>query len=105
MCNYDILHHNEHGYIVKCRGCENLKVAFGTTTLTLNEDDFYELKYIADACYDRYKNCSCRSQKQIQIPTTTQAITLVYTLEELEKLIQLMDEAYINMEVQRLLAN
>lgn len=104
MCNYDILYHNEHGYVVKCKNCEHLKLAFGTTALTLSEECFYDFKQIADEYFDIHKTCNCRTQKQVQIPTANKAVMLVYTVEELERLVGILDEAHITMEVQKLLA-
>jgi hypothetical protein len=104
MCNYHIIHHNEHGYIVKCKGCARLKLAFGTTSLSMDEDEFYDFKQVTEHYYELQRDCECRTYKQVQIPTATKSITLVYTIEEIERLISLMDEAYINMEVQKLLA-
>lgn len=104
MCNYDILFHNQHGYIVKCRECEHLKLAFGTAALTFNEEEFYDFKHIADSYFHLHKDAACRTQKQIQIPTAHKAVALVYTLDELENLTEILEEAHINLEVQRLLA-
>lgn len=104
MCNYDILYHNQHGYVVKCKQCQHLKLAFGTAALTFNEEQFYDFKHIADGYFELNKSNNCRTQKQIQIPTSHSAVSLVYTIDELERLTDLMEEAHINLEVQRLLA-
>lgn len=104
MCNYDILYHNQHGYAVQCKHCLHIKLAFGTTALTFNEEQFYDFKHIADGYWEINKYQHCRTQKQIQIPTSHSAVSLVFTLDELEQLSAIMEEAHINLEVQRLLA-
>ena len=103
MCDFHILHHNAHGYVVKCPGCKTIKMAFGSVAFSMTLDQFYEFQTLVRLHYGTHSSCIWRGQKRAEIPTANPAITLIYSLEELEALSDLMNEAELALEIERLL--
>jgi len=104
MCDYKILHHSADGYVVKCLECGCLKLAFGTTAMAMDEQQFYEFKGVVGEYYNSYKKCVSQTQKRIHIPTALPSISLLYSLDDLEQLSMLLDEAHLSLEIEKLLA-
>ena len=102
MCNSKILYQNENGCVARCRTCNHIKVLFSTTSFTLTEQQFYEFTDVMKEHYDGNKhqieNCRC-----IPIPTIAPSIQLLYSLLELKALIKILDEAYLSLQVEKLL--
>jgi len=44
MCNARTLAHNSEGYIIKCRECKRMQLAFGTAVLIINEAQLNHIK-------------------------------------------------------------
>lgn len=104
MCNYKVLHSNNHGYVVRCNGCGYLQVAFGTTCTSLTEKQFDGFKNLIADYHHMYRNEVCPNAKCIQIPTPVKALTLLYTVTELAQLQELLEQAEACMEVEKLMA-
>ena len=104
MCVYKKLHHNENGYVVRCNVCQHFHVAFGSTVLAHTEDQFYDFIRTVDEYYEINRFYSCRAQKVVQIPTIARSITLVYSLEELRKLSELLHQASDKLDKEKLFA-
>ena len=83
--------------------CGCLKLAFGTTVMAMSETQFYEFKHVIVEYYHSYKKCVSQSQKRIHIPTALSSISLLYSLDDLEQLAELMDEAHLSIEIDKLL--
>lgn len=104
MCDYKILHHSADGYVVKCLECGCLKLAFGTTAMAMDEEQFYEFKKVVCEYHENYKHCVSQAQKRIHIPTALPSVSLLYSLDDLEQLSYLLDEAHLSLEIDKLLA-
>jgi len=103
MCDYKILHHCKDGYVVKCMECGCLKLAYGTTVMAMDEDQFYEFKQVIMDYYDTYRKCVSQTQKRIHIPTALSSMSLLYSLDDLEQLSSLLDEAHLSIEIEKML--
>ena len=103
MCNYKTLHHNEHGYVVKCNTCKNIQVAFGTTAVAYTEQEFYEFKTSVYEYYNHREFDTCPDFKNNYFKTPTPKVMLVYNLTEVKNLNSLLEEAYIGLEVEKLI--
>ena len=102
MCDYKILHQNEHGYVVRCNKCDCLKVAFGTTAISLTRkqlDEFTEVirEYSEANSFGLYPN-----HKSVSIPTAAKSVHLLYSSEDLKKLIELLEEAHLSIAIEQL---
>lgn len=104
MCDYKVLHHNESGYALRCEHCGCIQLAFGTTVLALTIDEFYAFKESISGSFETCDAMCCRKQKTIYIPTRENAITLIYTPEELEKLDELLNQSSLALEIEKLFA-
>ncbi len=101
MCSFKFLHQCSEGCVLQCSQCEGIKVMFGTVSIALTQQQFYEFNDIITAYYEDNKlqpeNCRC-----IYIPTTAKAIHLLFNIKELKALMQLLEEAYLTLEVNKL---
>lgn len=102
MCDYKVLHQNEHGYVVKCKKCDCVKVAFGTTAISLTRkqlDEFTETlrEYSEANSFGLYPN-----HKAIAIPTCAKSIQLLYSAEDLKNLLEMLDEANLSLAIEQL---
>ncbi|MES2396088.1 MAG: DUF6686 family protein [Bacteroidota bacterium] len=104
MCDHKILDHSEHGYVIRCEKCKHLQIAFGTIAISLTEKQLYEFMQAIKEYFETYKYYECRTEKIIRIPTVNQSILLVYSLNELETLIHIIEKAHMSLEIEKLLA-
>lgn len=93
MCCYKTLGRNEHGYVTRCNNCRHIHVAFGNTLLAFTYDQFTSFRQAVVSQYETNKYCYPKESKSIQIPTAIRSIILVYSLNELEQFIPLLNEA------------
>lgn len=93
MCCFKTLYRNDHGYVSKCDSCRHVHIAFGTTVLALNHEQFLSFSETVDAYYESNRNRCSRDQKSIQIPTIVRSIMLLYTVNELEQFTLLLQRA------------
>ena len=103
MCNYKVLHNNDHGYVVRCDSCGYLQVAFGTTCIALTVKQFGRFKNLIDDYHCMYRNEVCPSAKCVHIPTPIKAMTLLYTVTELTHLQEMLEQAEACLEVEKLM--
>lgn len=104
MCNYKVLHHNEHGYVVRCGSCGFVQVAFGTACIALTVAQFHRYKRSVESYYEMYRNEVCHNAKCVHMPTPAKSLTLVYTVKELKQLSELLEQADACLEVEKLMA-
>ena len=94
MCRYQTLFYDDmRGYIIHCRKCNTLQLAFGNVLLTLYREDFYGLQHcinrLAEDCRE-YEQCS---KKCITVPTPCEGIKFLVSGRELLQLQEMMDKA------------
>jgi|APTNR8051073442_1049403.scaffolds.fasta_scaffold47441_2 hypothetical protein len=104
MCSFKFLHQTTEGCVLQCAQCEGIKVVFGTVSIALTQPQFYEFIEVITTYYDENKlqpeNLRC-----IYIPTTAKAIHLLFNIKELKSLMQILDEAYLTLSVNKLVQN
>ncbi len=93
MCCFKTLYRNDHGYVTRCDSCRHLHIAFGTTVLALNHEQFLAFAATVNSYYEANRRRSSRDQKNIQIPTIVRSIILLYTVNELEHFTHLLQHA------------
>ncbi|MFT4153542.1 DUF6686 family protein [Parafilimonas sp.] len=107
MCDFQKLAFSEHGYIVRCVDCGYLQLAFGTTMLTLNHDDFHALydmvKFRLSDTSVNEKNFLSDDTKGIFIPTPSANCCIVLTVKELQHFYRILDKADNEMKALSLL--
>ena len=105
MCKHQVLAHNDNGYIVLCKKCKNFQIAFGTTVIYLSEILYEEFKIQLDDQFHLYSNDGFPKQKIIQLQTFNENVHIVVSFNELLKLIELIEQASILIQVERLVEN
>ncbi len=103
-CTYRVLHHNAEGYIVRCNQCNSISVGYGTTSIAFTEEQFYEFKSLVSDYYEAFKHTSNRNMKQVEIATAARSIKLLFSVNELANISELMEEAHASIAVERLMA-
>src|SRR5688572_22384983 len=102
MCQYKIYHQSEWGYVIRCNGCEHLQLAFGTTAITFTFEQFDEFAETIREYHIAYRDDCFKDQKTIRIPTIAQSISLAFSVNEMEKLMQMLDETQVLMQADEL---
>lgn len=103
MCRYKIYHQSDHGYIVRCHSCEHIQLAFGTSVMTYTREQFNEFVDSVYEYYTAYQHECSRKQKTIRIPTLSASISLAFSLNELEILMNMLEEAAVLIETDKIL--
>lgn len=103
MCNYRILAHNDEGYIILCKGCSNYQLAFGTTAVTFENDDFCNFCLQTMALSDTYYCNGSEKDKRIQVDIANKRALMILNYRELKKLQELISEAVFTGELEKLL--
>lgn len=102
MCNYKNLVHTEHGYVVKCKSCGHMHVAFGTTILRFAHHDFLEFVKETELKLKTNKHTCTPGAKAIQIDTANKNVGLIYSYNELKHLSGLLQSATDELSKQEL---
>lgn len=104
MCNTKVLEHTKFGYIARCNKCENIQVAFGTSAITLDEEQFHEFRETIRDYHEAYACKESPEVKDLYIPTEVPSISLVFSYKEIEILMEMLEQASLSLEVHKVLA-
>lgn len=103
MCSHKILAHNETGYIAICTNCEHYQIAFGTTVMSLPEQQYKEF---AEHLYMNCTNKACLdfpAQKSVVLPVFCAHLQMILSFNELLRLEELMRQASVMTEVNKII--
>lgn len=103
MCNHRILAHSENGYIVQCKNCNHYQLAFGTSVICLSAKQYVKFKTVMSSQYEYWQYNGFPNQKNVELPTFSSNTQFVLTFNELEKFKELIEEAEVLLEVDRIL--
>lgn len=104
MCKPKVLEHNKHGYVARCNKCGNIQLAFGTTSITLDEVQFDEFRETLRDYHEAHVYLDSEEVKAIYIPTAIPSISLVFSLKELQIFIDMLEQAHLSLEVNKVLS-
>lgn len=102
MCGYKTLHRNEEGYVVYCQNCECMHIGFGTTVLLKSTEEFYEFGAQVEQYYHKEQDSEHPNLKTILISTSSDAVALLYSLNDLKKLKCLLNKAKERLTLEKL---
>lgn len=103
MCKQKILSHNENGYVALCSKCSHFQIAFISTILTLTEQQFSEFaSQVSNQLYHSERQTD-ENHKTFCIHTFSINTRLILSLNELRKLVYLLDEANASLHINNLL--
>lgn len=103
MCNLQVLTHNESGYVVQCEQCRHFQIAFGTTVVCFSGDDIIRFEHIAGETAATWNDDGFPDRKSIYLPLFADQVQLVVSFRELKQLQQMLAEALIMSETNKLL--
>ena len=92
MCSYQTLYHQPgEGYVIHCRQCNHLQLAFGNVSLSFNKEGYSSfLNYLRDS--EHLADADSHT-KSIRIPTPYEGMQLLLSGKEMKQLICMMDTA------------
>lgn len=105
MCKFKFLAHHTIGYVVQCRQCNHIQIAFGTTLLNLKPDLYDGFRLQVKSVYSTSQCNGFKHQKQFYLDTNCSCSMMILNRSELEDLQALLSESKFNLEVSELLAD
>ena len=93
MCKFNTLKNNTEGYVLHCKDCNRIKIAFATTLLVLTNNQFQELLQNAHDLHLRYKNDPLQNRKMIVVSTPSPSISMIFTPREVASFYQLLNDS------------
>lgn len=103
MCKQKILSHNENGYVALCSKCSHYQIAFISTIITLTEIQFLEFSSQISRQLHYSETQTDENHKTFCIHTFSVNTRLILSLNELGKLVYLLNEANASIQVSNLL--
>ncbi|GGH75217.1 hypothetical protein HNQ91_004644 [Filimonas zeae] len=104
MCNFKQWSHNKHGYIIQCDDCKSFQLCFGTTMLTLREEEYVQFSEWVVYKRESLVPLHDKNLKSISLPTVCPQVQVIVTEKELNNLYELVQEADNEMKVNQLLS-
>lgn len=104
MCRFKNWYQDEGGYIIQCEDCRHFQVSFGTSMLTLDENQYSEfLKMVTAKKTDHVPmhnpDCKC-----IILPTPAPNIHIILTENELLHLYEMIQAADTEIKTEQLIS-
>lgn len=106
MCNYQTLFYDdESGYVILCRGCDSIQVAFGNLLLTWTRSDFYDFfNFIKRMFSETSIDPATINKKTLAIPVPCEGVRLLLSARELQQLHTMLDSAETELQSQQLIS-
>jgi hypothetical protein len=106
MCSYQTLYYNdESGYVILCRACDSIQVAFGNLLLTWNRVDFYDFfQFIKRMFHETSIEAASINKKILAIPVPCEGVRILLSTRELQQLHQMLDMAETELQSQQLMS-
>lgn len=92
-CHYEILAHNDKGYVLSCHGCGHYQLAFGTMEITMLPDELQHLRQRLQDKKTEMLGIWFSQHKMIRVPAGIPHLQLALTANETDQLLELIDEA------------
>jgi hypothetical protein len=106
MCNYQTLFYDDEcGYVILCRGCDSIQVAFGNVLLTWNRPDFYDFyNFIKRMLNETPIDPATVNKKTLAIPVPCEGVRILLSPRELQQLHNMLDSAETELQSQQLMS-
>ena len=106
MCSYQTLFYNdESGYVILCRACDSIQVAFGNILLTWNRPDFYDFYHFIKRMFNETPiDDAAINKKTLAIPVPCEGVRILLSARELQQLHQMLDTAETELQSQQLMS-
>lgn len=103
MCRSLMLHHTEHGCVSLCSECSKIQICFGTTATVHSYNEFTTFCRMIDDLLEKRSHTENKFQKTIFISTQIENLMLVFSIEELEHLYDLLSQASAMLSIRSIL--
>lgn len=106
MCNYQTLFYDDEcGYVILCRGCDSIQVAFGNVLLTWNRPDFYDFYHFIKRMFSETPiDAATVNKKTLAIPVPCEGVRILLSPRELQQLHTMLDSAETELQSQQLIS-
>lgn len=99
MCGFDILHHDDFGYVAHCRDCRRLQVAFGTVVFSFAPEECFAFASMIRAQAEKSPGCRDCQLKNIHLRTPAHNLLLALSHRELHQVNDLLQQSLLLLEV------
>lgn len=104
MCQFLNWYADEDGYVIQCKDCMHFQLSFGTTMLTLSEEQYQT--FVAIVAYKKQElvpmqdsDCKC-----IVVPTPSNSVNIILSEKELTFLYDMTQAADNELKTNQLLS-
>ncbi|RFS22773.1 hypothetical protein DVR12_13355 [Chitinophaga silvatica] len=91
MCNYQTLYHSKTGYAIRCQQCKGIQLAFGTTVISFNHEEFECFNKMVTRLADDHIHSS-EHEKAICLPLPADHVMMLLTPSEIAVLADMTAE-------------
>lgn len=97
-----ILHQERCGYVVRCRCCKCIQVAFNNIAIDQDRKEFASLVNVIESYYRDHHDLpeQCRNLRNIQVETPFAKIRLVFSLGELSAFNNMLQKVELMLQVE-----
>lgn len=104
MCNQKLLYRNKFGKISQCGCSARIQLSFGNFVLGLSEAELEVLKNYIPPLYEaESKQGTPVDERNIFLSPSIHHLMLAFSLEELEGLMDLLNQASLVLEIQNII--
>lgn len=104
MCQFLNWYADDDGYVIQCKECMHFQVSFGTTMLTLSEEQYQT--FVSIVAYKKQEvipmqdsSCKC-----IVLPTPSNSVSIILSEKELNFLYNMTQSADNELKTNQLLS-
>ena len=104
MCDFNNLHANENGFILRCRQCGYYQIGFAGMMLLVNQEDYEKFSLMIEHISENQpmpENSDCR---QLVIPTPYFGVNMLLSKTQINALQQLIFRADSEQVAQSMMA-
>lgn len=104
MCQHKLLFRNKFGQITQCGCSARIQLSFGNFVLGLSDIELDVLKTYIPRVYEAEKETATHTrERSIYLSPSIDHLMLAFSIEELEGLMDLLNQASLTLEVQKIL--
>jgi hypothetical protein len=104
MCKFKVLEHSEHGFVALCKGCNILQIVCGNVAIIVNEPTFNAFVKMINQFANEKQFVTDRELRNIYLESPCRNMHLVFSANELDMLNQLLSQASLLIQAQKMLA-
>ncbi|NCI47328.1 DUF6686 family protein [Sediminibacterium soli] len=104
MCQYHTWFRDEEkGFVIECRNCRKLQLAFGMVMVRFAENEFHSFRRYIASKREEFEGTDNRTDKTILLQTPCESLNFLFSYEELENLHLMLEQADTEMKTEKML--